>query len=541
MLQTTDISMHYGNRTLYEEVNLNLNPGKRYALVGGNGAGKTTFINIIAGTEKPSGGSVSTPKDSIIGWLKQDQFRYENERIIDVVLHGKPALWDALQEKEKLLNQATFDEAAGIRLAELEATIAEQDGYVAEATAGTILSGLGIDIKQHNGPLSALSGGFKLRVLLAQALFQNPDILLLDEPTNHLDIMSIVWLEQYLKETFKGILVFISHDRGFLNSVSTHVLDIDYQAITQYVGNYDSFLLEKATIYEQKLKEHKGKEKKVAEMQKFVDRFGAKASKAKQAASRVKMIEKIDLSKVQTSTRRAPYFVFKQKRPSGKQALKIDGIAKRFGEKQVLKDVKLDINRSEKIAIIGHNGIGKSTLLKILLDKIKPDAGKHEWGHEAHVSYFAQDHHEALKESTTVYDWLCKKAGGDAGNNVRNVLGQMLFQKDDVQKNILSISGGEAARLLLAQVILEEGNVLVLDEPTNHLDLESTDALADALAAYPGTVILVSHNQYFVSKVATRVLAFSDRGIKDYHGSYQEYLDYYGADYLNREWVLTQQ
>ena len=410
--------------------------------------------------------------------------------------------------------------------------------YTAEIVAAELLEGLGIKEEMHYQPLSRLSGGYKLRVLLAQSLFNNPDVLLLDEPTNHLDIMSIYWLENYLKEKFKGALLFISHDVMFLNNVSTHTLDIDYGEINIYTGNYDKFVELKQQVIEHKMHEVNYLEKKLAKMQAFVDKFSA-GTRSRQASSREKQMDRIELPDIQKSSRVSPTFNFKQIRPSGKQVLKVENIAKNYGDKVILNKVRFDIHRGDKVVVIGANGIGKSTLLKILLDRIKADTGMHEWGYEAQTSYFAQDHHELLNESMSVVEWLTRQAQTETVGTIRTTLGQMLFGNDDVSKNILHLSGGEGARLLLAKIILEKGNILVLDEPTNHLDIESRESLKKALVDYVGTLILVTHDRDFATSIATRVIALTTKGVVDFKGTYQEYLASHSDDYLNSNWVLA--
>lgn len=540
MISVTDLSLSFGERLLFGEVNLNLVSPNRYGLVGANGTGKSTLLRLFAGEEHPSLGDVTVASRAKVGWLKQDQYKYENSTVVGTVLQGKAKLWEAMQEKEALLNQEIFDEKTGYRLATLEEIIIHNDGYTAENFAQDLLTGLGVPAEYHHKPLSVLSGGYKLRVLLAQALFEEPDILLLDEPTNHLDIMSIAWLEIYLKKTFKGLLIFISHDYDFLNNLSTHVLDIDYGEVREYVGNYEYFLKEKQLVVEQKMHELKYLEKKVERMRFIIEKFRAKASRAKQSQSREKMLERIELPDIKKSSRVSPSFNFSQKRPSGKMVLTVDKIAKQFNQKVVLKNVSFTVNRGEKVVIIGHNGIGKSTLLKIALGQHKADAGEYTWGHECHISYFAQDHHEQLKGKDTLYNWLCDNSL-ESTDNIRKALGSMLFSKDDVHKSVSVISGGEAARVLFANIMLQKNNVLILDEPTNHLDLEAKEALAESLRLYPGTLLLVSHDRHFVSKIATRVLAFTEKGITDFHGPYSEYLTRYGDDYLNREWLADKE
>lgn len=516
MISINQLSMAYGEKLLFYDVNLILSPNSRYALVGANGAGKSTFLKLLTGVEQPIDGTLSIPKTASIGWLKQDQFRYENTPISDIVLQGKPALWEALQEKNQLLQSDLNNEKNLNRLGKLEEEIARLNGYSAAALAAKLLMGLGIALEQHEKPLSTLSGGFKLRVLLAQALFQEPDILLLDEPTNHLDFISIIWLEKYLKTEFSGLLIFISHDLEFINRLADQILDVDYGEIRQYSGNYEKFLAEKQLIVEQKLQEKRSAELKIASMQRFVDRFGASANRAKMAQSRVKMIAKMEIPDIKQSSRSSPCFQFKSIRPSGKWVVRVKGLAKNFNEKKLFQQLNFEIKRGEKVAIMGENGIGKSTLIKILLNSIPPDQGSVEWGYETHVSYFSQDHHDLLNKHASVLAWLNQYAAGSNEQFIRKTLAQVLFNKEDVLKDILALSGGEAARLLLAKMVIESANVLILDEPTNHLDIEATEALAMALRSYPGTLLVVSHDRHFISKIANRILFIShDKKLQD--------------------------
>ena len=538
MITINNLAMQYGARLLFTDVNLNLNSNNRYGLVGSNGAGKSTFLKLIMKEEEPSNGEVVAVRNARIGCLKQDQFVYENTPIIDAVIAGNKALWQAMQEKNKLLELEEIDDESGYRLGDIEQIIIDNDGYIADIFAAELLVGLGIKEEFHYQPLSVLSGGYKLRVLLAQSLFNNPDVLLLDEPTNHLDIISIYWLENYLKEKFKGALLFISHDVMFLNNVSTHILDIDYGEISQYTGNYDKFVSQKQQIIEHKMHEVNYLEKKLAKMQEFVNKFRA-GTRSKQASSREKQMDRIELPDIQKSSRVSPHFNFKQKRASGKHVLKVGAIAKSYGEQLILNKVNFSIDRGEKVVVIGANGIGKSTLLKILLGKIKADMGDYEWGYESQISYFAQDHHELLNESVSVVNWLSRQAENELTGTIRSILGQVLFRQDEVNKNILHLSGGEGARLLLAKIILEEGNVLVLDEPTNHLDIESKETLKQALVDYEGTLILVTHDRDFATDIATRVIALTVKGVVDFKGTYQEYLARHSNDYLNSNWVVA--
>ena len=539
MISIADLAMNYGKKTLFEKSSITFDPGKSYGLVGANGSGKSTFLRLIAGEEKPSSGTISIPHDLKLGILRQDHFQFESTRVIDVVLLGRPNLCEALGEKEKIIESKNLDSETGHRLAQLEETIAEEDGYVAEPFAAELLSGLGIVVGYHNGPMNALSGGFKLRVLLAQLLFQHPDVLLLDEPTNHLDIVSIRWLENYLCTNYDGTLIFISHDRNFLNSVAAHIVDIDYEKLRLYTGNYEQFLEAKALAEIQKLKEIESYERKTAEMQAFVDRFRAKATKARQAQSRVKQLDKMEVTEVKRSSRISPDLRFEQSRPSGRTVLTVKNVSKKFADTEVLKNISFEIQRGEKVAIIGPNGIGKSTLLKIILDQLSADIGIHKWGYETQTSYFAQDHHEQLSGKISAYDWLYAAASHEPIGAIRGLLGRVLLSGDEALKPVFALSGGESARLLFARIMLEKRNVLILDEPTNHMDLEGVAALGDALKAFEGTVLVVSHYRHFVSKVATHILELAPDGVRDFSGSYQEYLDKFGDDYLCRDLPIS--
>lgn len=524
MIILNQLAMTHGSKLLFTDVNLKLTKNRKYALVGANGTGKSTLMQLIAGTETASDGSISIPKNTQIGWLKQDQFKYEDTKIIDVVMQGKPQLWQAWQEKEELITTPEYTETIGYRLAELEEIIAHQNGYTAETTAINMLNGLGVDSKYHNNKLHTLSGGYKLRVLLAQTLFSEPDILLLDEPTNHLDILSIAWLEKYLKSEFSGLLLFITHDFEFINKLADNILDIDYGEIRQYSGIYAKFLEEKLLIEEQKLSEKKNLDDKIAHMQAFVDKFKAKASKARQAQSKLKQIEKIELPDIKQSSRIAPKFNFTISRPSAKKVIKVKNLSKNYSDKNIFSNVNFEIRRGEKVVIIGVNGIGKSTLIKCLLNIVQPDSGEFEWGEEAHINYFSQDHHDLLKSHCDLLSWLSDEAPKSPTSEVRKALARVLFTKDDAEKDVLTLSGGEAARLLLARIMLNPGNVLVLDEPTNHMDLESIENLGHALQRYQGSLILVSHNRDLIKHVANRIIFISKDGITDFQGGYNEFI-----------------
>lgn len=533
MLDLRDIGMFFGQKSLFNNVNLALLPSQRYGVVGANGTGKSTFLKIIAGEEASSTGTINKAKSASIGILKQDHFRYEDDRLIDVVIKGNAVLWDAILEKEAIYSKTHFTEDDGYRLSALEEIVMHEGGYEAESEAKQLLLGLGIAEKFHQGPMNALSGGYKLRVLLAQVLYQKPDIMLLDEPTNHLDILSIAWLETFLQTAFKGLLIFISHDRSFLNNVSTHILDIDYNTIQEYPGNYDTFCVMKEERLRLKQSELKNQEKKIEALQGFIDRFGAKASKAAQAASRQKMIDRIELVKIEESNICKPYFHFHHKKPSGKSVITVENLHKQFDERVLLKDVSFHIHRQDKCAIIGPNGIGKSTLLKILLNELPSDRGHFSWSDTVQIGYFAQDYRTQLDPSQTILEWMTHHIVAPE-QEIRKVLGQVLFRGSDVNKKIGMLSGGESARLIMAKLILEKNNVLIFDEPTNHLDMESIDALIEGIQSFPGAVLFVSHNRYFIDRIATRVLVLTEKyGVQNYLGNYHDYLEQFGKDYLS--------
>jgi len=536
MISVSDLGKSFGAQTLFSGVSLQLNPGNRYGLVGANGSGKSTLLRILSGEESASQGIVSIPKKVRIGVLRQDHFRFETTRILDVAMMGNREVWDAMAEKERLLHaEGEFD---GDRYADLEDIILRNDGYSLEARAGEILEGLGIPTVVHKEPLSTLSGGFKLRVLLGQVLAATPDALLLDEPTNHLDIVSIRWLEKFL-DAYSGLAVVISHDHRFLDNVCTHIADVDYQTVLLYKGNYSAFMAAKEAERDRKESEIEKREKQIADHQAFVDRFRAKATKARQAQSKIKLIEKIVVEKLPPSSRRYPRFKFRQQRPSGRQPLELAGISKAYADNVVLKDVSLSVERGDRLAVIGPNGIGKSTLLKIAVGELAPDAGKVTWGYEARPGYFSQDHaelHGGDKQSAE--SWLWEAAPGEPIGAIRGQLGQVLFTGDEVEKPLRALSGGEKARLVFARLAMTGPNVLMLDEPTNHLDIEAIEALVTALEEYDGTLIFVSHDRWFVSRLATRILEISPKGLNDFRGTYEDYLARLGDDHLDSEAVL---
>ena len=539
MISITNLEKTYGDRTLFADVSAQLNAGQRYGLVGANGSGKTTLLNILTGNLDASAGKVSLPRRLRLGVLRQDQFLYEDQKILHVALMGHQELWQVMVDKEKLLANAEnhFD---ADRFSELEDLVQRYDGYSAEAGAAMILEGLGLPAEIHYEPLSTLSGGFKLRVLLAQVLAGDPDALLLDEPTNHLDILSIRWLETFLRD-FVGPVVVISHDHRFLDNVCTDILDVDYQTVTEYSGNYTEFMLAKQRERDRREKEIAKREMEIAHHQKFVDRFRAKASKARQAQSKVRMIEKKadELVELPASSRRYSTFKFAQKRDSGREVLKLKGITKAFDDNEVLHGVDLVLQRGDRMAIMGPNGIGKSTLLKIIMGDLAADEGEVEWGYETHPGYFAQDHKEQFERPhRTAEAWIWDTCPEQSIGFVRGHMAMMLFSGDDVEKRLESLSGGEAARLVFSKLAIARPNVLVLDEPTNHLDLESIEALVEGLKSFPGTLIIVSHDRWFVGQLATRIVEIKPGEVRDYQGTYEDYVHFCGDDHLDADRVV---
>ena len=519
-LVVSNVTKSYGAKKLFEDVVVNFTAGKRYGLTGPNGAGKSTFMKILSGDLDPDTGNVSRPEKTSV--LKQDQFAYEDTRVLDVVMQGAKRLWAAMAEKEQLLARPDIGEVEGTRLGELEYVIADEDGYSAEADAGSLLAGLGIPTTQLEGPMRELAGGLKLRVLLAQALFGKPEVLLLDEPTNNLDLDSIHWLEEFLCK-YDGVLVTISHDRHFLNAICTHVADIDYNTIIVYTGAYDDMIMAKSEVRGRVESENADREKKISQLQDFVARFGA-GTRASQVQSRKKQIEKLALSDLKRSNIERPFIQIIVKKPSGKQTLTVERLAKRWPDVNVCTDFSPLVTKGEKVAIIGSNGVGKTTMCRMLVGELEPDAGTLAWGHEVSIGYIAQDHGTAIPHGTTVDEYLHSFDERAHLQDIRGLLGKMLFKGEEGKKNTTNLSGGEAVRLLFARLMLQGDNVLVLDEPTNHLDLESIVALGDALTKYQGTAFVVTHDRDLIDSFATRIWAFEEDGIIDFHGTHDDYL-----------------
>jgi ATPase subunit of ABC transporter with duplicated ATPase domains len=526
MIIISELSKQFGDRVLYSGVNLKLKGGNRYGLIGGNGSGKTTLIKILQGEETQTDGNIEFEPNRTRGYLRQDHNAFDGFSIMETVLQGHERFWDVHKKREALYAKSEMTEEEGNQAAEYEMEYADLDGYTAEARAGELLEGLGIPTEQHNDPLTNLVGGWKLRVLLAQALFARPDILMLDEPTNHLDIHTISWLEKLLVQ-YEGLVVVISHDRHFLDNVCTHILDVDYKEINQFTGNYSQWETAVAQARERAQAHNERMEKKKEELQDFVRRFSANASKASQASSRQKQLEKIkeDMVELRPSSRVAPRPVLKIEKPCGRQVVGLKDLTMGYEDgKPLYTGLNLDIVNGEKVAIIGVNGVGKSTLLKLLMEQIEPLKGSISWGQSAVKSYFPQDPFELLDPEMTAFDWLYQFRPTWSQQDIRALLGRMLFSGESQMKLTKVLSGGEKARLLFAMLMAQQSNTIVLDEPTNHLDLEAIDAFQESLQEFEGSLLFVSHDRTFVSSLATRVIEIIDGQIIDYQGPYEDYV-----------------
>jgi ATPase subunit of ABC transporter with duplicated ATPase domains len=523
MITVSDVSKGFGGRMLFENVNVSFSPGVNYGLTGPNGSGKSTFMKILIGAEDTDRGVISRPERT--AWLRQDHATFDAYRAIDAVIMGNKRLWDAIQEKERIYAKAEITDEDGERLGELECVVAEEDGYTAESEAAALLSGIGVPLEEHERPMSELQGGLKLRVLVAQALFGKPDALLLDEPTNHLDLDSIRWLEDFLLQ-YQGVLVVISHDRRFLNAVCDRIADIDYQTIITYAGNYDDMVRAKAQIRGRVEKDNEAKEKKIAQLQDFISRFGA-GTRATQTRSRARQIEKLKPDEIKRSNIARPFIRFPVGEASGRDVLDVKDLSKSFDGQQIFKGLHLTIQRGDKIAVLGRNGIGKTTLLRCLLGELEPDSGAVKWGHNTRIGYLTQSIETAISPGTTVFEWLFAHRPQVGEQEVRAILGRMLFSGADGGKPTAGLSGGERMRLLMCRLILLEHNVLILDEPTNHLDLESISSLKEAIEAYQGTIFYVTHDRD-LAEAASRVLAFPQPGeLVDYNGQIDAWMDWY--------------
>jgi ATPase subunit of ABC transporter with duplicated ATPase domains len=535
LINAANITIQFGAKPLFENVSLRFGSGNRYGLIGANGSGKSTFMKILSGDLEPSAGNVSVDSDERVGILRQDQFAYEEFSVLDTVIMGHERLWAIKQEKDAIYDLPEMSEDDGMRVAELEVEFAELDGYSAEASAGELLLGLGIAIEQHNGPMSAVAPGWKLRVLLAQALFADPEIMLLDEPTNNLDINAIRWLESILSQR-ECTMIIISHDRHFLNSVCTHMVDLDYQALRLFPGNYDDFMIASTQARERIQLDNAKKKTQIADLQSFVSRFSANASKAKQATSRAKQIDKIKLEEMKPTSRISPFIRFDQDKKLHRLAVEVKALSLGFEDNTLISKLSMMVEAGERLAIIGPNGIGKTTLLQALTGHFGEDAeevmsGQIKWAENASIGYYAQDHSHEFDEDTNLFDWMSQWGSpSDDEQSIRGILGKMLFSKDDSLKKVSVISGGEQGRMLFGKLMLQNPNVLVMDEPTNHLDMESIEALNLALENYPGTLIFVSHDREFVSSLATRIIEITEGNITNFKGDYNEYLHKIGAE-----------
>ena len=539
MLIANNITMQFGAKPLFENVSIKFGDGNRYGLIGANGAGKSTFMKILAGVLEPSSGNVTLDSGERMAHLKQDQFAFEDVRVLDVVMMGHEQMWACMQEKDAIYANPEATEDDYMHAAELEHHFAEYDGYTAEARAGELLLGVGIPTEQHNGPMREVAPGWKLRVLLCQALFSNPDILLLDEPTNNLDINTIRWLEHVLNNR-NSTMIIISHDRHFLNQVCTHMADLDYGRIQVWPGNWDDYIEASTQARERAAAQNAKAKERVQELQEFVRRFSANKSKARQATSRAKQIEKIKIEEFKPSSRQYPWirFDFDEKEKLHRQAVEIENLT--FGyepDRKIIKRLTVTFDAGDRVAIIGENGVGKTTLMKLLVGELTPNSGTIKWAEKAKLGYYAQDHASDFQSDETLTDWISGYVreggyeGDDAETLIRGTLGRLLFKGDDVKKSVKVISGGEQGRMLFGRLMLQRKNVLLLDEPTNHMDMESIESLNSGVMDFTGTLFFVSHDREFVDSVATRIIEIKQDGtIVDYRGTYEEYLASQGVE-----------
>ena len=530
VISTANISIQFGEKPLFENISITFGKGNRYGLIGANGSGKSTLMKILSGEQDATTGNVTIDKNDRVGKLNQDQFAYEEMTVIDCVIMGHGKLWEIKRERERIYALPEMSEEDGMRVGDLEMEFAEMDGYTAESRAGDLLLGVGIPLEQHEGLMSAIAPGWKLRVLLAQALFADPDILLLDEPTNNLDINTIRWLEAILTRR-NSTMIIISHDRHFLNSVCTHMADLDYGELRIYPGNYDDFMTASTMARERLVQDNAKKKAQIAELQSFVKRFSANASKAKQATSRANQISKIKLDDIKNSSRVYPFIRFNQEKKLFNTALEVKDFTKGYDNISLFKQFNLLIETGERVAIIGPNGIGKTTLLECLVNSLTPDSGDIKWSDNAKIGYFAQNHSSDFDSNMSLIDWMSQwKHDEDDMQAIRGTLGQLLFSQNDINKPVNVISGGEQRRMLFGKLVLQRPNVIIMDEPTNHLDMESIESLNAALDSYPGTLIFVSHDREFVSTLATRIIEIMSDKVLEYNSNYNSYLHSRGVE-----------
>ncbi len=527
MISTANITMQFGAKPLFENISVKFGQGNRYGLIGANGCGKSTFMKILSRELDPSAGIVMVEPNMRVAKLHQDQFAFEQYSVIDTVIMGHAELWQVKAERDRIYAIAEMSEEDGMKVADLEVAFGEMDGYTAESRAGELLLGVGIPVEQHYGPMSAVAPGWKLRVLLAQVLFADPEIMLLDEPTNNLDINTIRWLEDTLAER-NSTMIIISHDRHFLNSVCTHMADLDYGELRLYPGNYDEYMLAAMQARERLVSDNAKKKAQIDELKAFVARFSANASKARQATSRAKQMDKIKLEEVKASSRVNPFIRFEQQKQLYRLALEVEDVSKGFDDKKVLNKVSMMIEVGEKVAILGANGIGKTTLLKCLVGEYPVDGGLVKWSENVNIGYYAQDHEYEFAgemKEMTLFDWMSYwKQPSDDEQAVRGILGRLLFSQDDIKKKVKVLSGGEKGRMLFGKLMLQRPNILIMDEPTNHLDMESIESLNMALELFKGTLLFVSHDREFVSSLATRIIEITDHDVRNFVGSYDDYL-----------------
>ena len=524
MLVSSNVTMQFGSKPLFENISVKFGGGNRYGLIGANGSGKSTFMKILGGDLEPTLGNVSLDPNERIGKLRQDQFAFEEFTVLDTVIMGHKELWEVKQERDRIYALPEMSEEDGYKVADLEVKYGEMDGYSAEARAGELLLGVGIPVEQHYGPMSEVAPGWKLRVLLAQALFADPDILLLDEPTNNLDIDTIRWLEQVLNER-DSTMIIISHDRHFLNMVCTHMADLDYGELRVYPGNYDEYMTAATQARERLLADNAKKKAQIAELQSFVSRFSANASKSRQATSRARQIDKIKLEEVKASSRQNPFIRFEQDKKLFRNALEVEGLTKGFDNGPLFKNLNLLLEVGEKLAVLGTNGVGKSTLLKTLVGDLQPDSGTVKWSENARIGYYAQDHEYEFENDLTVFEWMSQwKQEGDDEQAVRSILGRLLFSQDDIKKPAKVLSGGEKGRMLFGKLMMQKPNILIMDEPTNHLDIFMRETLTDALSAYTGTLLLVTHDRYLMQTLGCPILYLED-GKATFYQNFQKLHD----------------